>query len=535
MANSNKKFMRAVRQLVEKALEEHTFLFSSPKQIALPLDWDSLSGKVRKAIKAFAHRCREQASDAKKCQVKRFSLSDRGDTVLNFLPLPVPTVDVLTDDSNVRYTGALLLWPDRLLLSLQQVQTGKNTGILAGINLSGKELKLVHKVLDLTGQRIWQYSIVIDRHSHARSNIRLATSILSAPPADRLANAVNSLPLPHLFGAVHAVLATPMPLLEEDCKPCYFPALRLDEDNDTVREMQLEELRRALGGLAFARDRSGGGPLLPELALQDAASIRTLGQVKGLPVLAVVDRDPVQRDLTDAMQRAHSELIATGFAKHPLRTLPLLTGTALPAGNVILALDWPVFTAANPDDLAVLRQAFGAMLRDPQGVADRLNHAVRRMTLYGRPYAEVYLETATAVLDKRLFGNTAQSGTLVWRVDEMIARHHVHQAEQQRRFDRALACLPGLLADPDIVAENVKTLREQGGLGFRYTTKDGGLYAAFELGEDFSALLKKLGLCADDGIAFRELLLRHGSISEMSRNVRGRSGNSCSHVLITLE
>lgn len=47
MANSNKKFMKTVRQLVEKALEEHTFLFSSPKQIALPLDWDGLSGKVR--------------------------------------------------------------------------------------------------------------------------------------------------------------------------------------------------------------------------------------------------------------------------------------------------------------------------------------------------------------------------------------------------------------------------------------------------------------------------------------------------------
>ena len=322
-------------------------------------------------------------------------------------------------------------------------------------------------------------------------------------------------------------------MLEEDAKPCYLPALRLSED-DAVREMQLEELRWTLGGLSFARDRSGCGPLLPELALQDRGSIQTLEQVQGLPVLAQVDRDLVQRDLTDAMQRAQCELIATGFVKHPLRTLPLLTGAALPAGNVILALDWPAFTAANPDDFAVLRRAFGAMLRNPQGVADRLNHAVRRMALDGRPYAEVYLETATAVLDERLFGQTAQAGTLERRICELIDRHRDQQAEQQRRFDHALACLPGLLADPDIVAENVKTLREQGGLGFRYTTKDGGQYAVFELGEDFSALLKKLGLRADDGIAFRELLLRHGSISEMSRNVRGRGGNSCSHVLIVL-
>ena len=528
-----KKFKKTMRQLAEQALEQHVFVFSSPQQISLPLDWDALSGKQRKAIKAFARDCREQASDVKKCKAKRFSLSNRGDTVLDFLPLPTPTVSVQTDDGIVRYAVSLLLWPDHLQLSMQQVRTGKNAGAPAGINLSGKELRLLQDFQNLTGQDIRQTGITFDRRSNARYNLRMTTGFLTAPPADQLAHAIDSLPLPHLFGAVHAILATLLPMLEEDAKPCYLPALRLSED-DAVREMQLEELRWTLGGLSFARARSGCGPLLPELALQDRGSIQTLEQVQGLPVLAQVDRDLVQRDLTDAMQRAQCELIATGFVKHPLRTLPLLTGAALPAGNVILALDWPAFTAANPDDFAVLRRAFGAMLRNPQGVADRLNHAVRRMALDGRPYAEVYLETATAVLDERLFGQTAQAGTLERRICELIDRHRDQQAEQQRRFDHALACLPGLLADPDIVAENVKTLREQGGLGFRYTTKDGGQYAVFELGEDFSALLKKLGLRADDGIAFRELLLRHGSISEMSRNVRGRGGNSCSHVLIVL-
>lgn len=530
-----KKFTKTICQLAEQALEQHVFMFSSPKQISLLLDWDDLSGKQHKAIKAFARDCREQASDAKKCKAKHFSLSNHGDTVLDFLPLPTPTVSVQTDDGIIRYAGSLLLWPDQLLLSLRQVQTGKNAGVPAGINLSGKELRLLQDFQNLTGQDIRQTGITFDRRSHARGNMRLATSFLSAPSADRLADAIVHLPLPHLFGAVHAVLATLMPLLEEDCKPCYFPALRLDEDNDTVREMQLEELRRTLGGLAFARDRSGGGPLLPELVLQDAASIRTLGQVKGLPVLAVVDRDPVQRELTDAMQRAHSELIATGFAKHPLRTLPLLTGTALPAGNVLLALDWPTFTAADPEDFAALRQAFGAMLRNPQGVADRLNRAVRRMALDGRPYAETYLQTAAAVFDESLLGGTAQAGALTRRVDAMITHHRDQQAERQRRFDRALACLPDLLDDPDIVAEDVKTLREQGGLGFRYATKDGGQFAAFELGEDFPVLLRRLGLRTDDSTSFREFLRQHDLIREASRNVRGRDGTSCSHALIVLE
>ena len=254
-----------------------------------------------------------------------------------------------------------------------------------------------------------------------------------------------------------------------------------------------------------------------------------------MPVLALVNRDPVQRDLTDAMQRAQCELIATGFVKHPLRTVPLLTGTALPADNVMLALDWQAFTAADPDDFAALRQAFGAMLHHPEAVADRLHHAVRRMALDGRPYAETYLQTAAAVFDGLLFGDTAQAGTLIRRVDEMVARHRDQQAAQQCRFDRALSCLPDLLADPDVVAEDVKALREQGGLGFRYETKDGGKYAAFELGEDFPALLRRLGLRADDSASFREFLRQHDRMREASRNVRGRDGTSCSHALIVLE
>lgn len=529
MTNINKKFVKAVYPLVDQVFEPYDFAFSKPKKAFRRLEWDDLSGKQRKDIKAFARHRREQASDAKKCQAEHFSLSDRGDTVLDFSVVPMPRVTVQTDDGIFRYNSVLFIWPDHLLLSVQQVQADT----FAGINLSDKECQLVQKFLHLTGQRIWRHSIVIDRRSQARINLTQATTWLSTPPADQLAHAIDALPLPHLFGTLHAVLATLMPMLEEDAKPCFFPALRLSED-DGVRETQLEELRRTLGGLAFARDRSGCGPLLPELVLQDTDSIRTLEQVKGLPVLAVVDRDPVQRDLTEDMQRAHCALIATGFVKHPLQTVPLLTGAALPADNVLLALDWPTFTAADPEDFAALRHALGAMLHHPEAVTDRLTDAIRRMALDGRPYAETYLRTAAAVFDEMLLGDTAQAGTLTGRVDEMITHHRDQQAERQRRFDRALACLPDLLDDPDIVAEDVKTLREQGGLGFRYATKDGGQFAAFELGEDFPVLLQRLGLRTDDSTSFREFLRQHDLIREASRNVRGRSGDSISHVLIAL-
>lgn len=99
------------------------------------------------------------------------------------------------------------------------------------------------------------------------------------------------------------------------------------------------------------------------------------------------------------------------------------------------------------------------MLRAPQGAANRLNRAVHRMALNGRPYAESYLFTAAAVFDECLFSQTVQAGTLVRRINEMIARHHDQQAEQQRRFDRALTCLPDLLADPDIVQDPARARR----------------------------------------------------------------------------
>lgn len=61
------------------------------------------------------------------------------------------------------------------------------------------------------------------------------------------------------------------------------------------------------------------------------------------PVLVNLDSEPVQRELTRAVQNSHCELLDSGISKHPLNTLPLLTGDALPAENAIFALDWPTF------------------------------------------------------------------------------------------------------------------------------------------------------------------------------------------------
>ncbi|MFQ6841686.1 MAG: hypothetical protein ACLRSJ_07330, partial [Agathobaculum sp.] len=124
-----KKLVKTAQQLDEKAFEVHTAVFGTPKQVSLPLDWDDLSGKQRKAIKNYERDCRKQSSGAKNCKAKRFSLSNRGDTVLDFMVVPMPKVSVLTDDGIVRYVGVLFIWRDHLLLSVQQVQVSAFAGV----------------------------------------------------------------------------------------------------------------------------------------------------------------------------------------------------------------------------------------------------------------------------------------------------------------------------------------------------------------------------------------------------------------------
>lgn len=201
-----------------------------------------------------------------------------------------------------------------------------------------------------------------------RDQLRCNTRFLVPPSVEQVAAALRETPTAIVWAMHAAALASLMPLLEDDAKPFFYPALRLSE-NETVAEMQRDLLRNVLGGFAFGRSDGQSAVRLLEISLQEKKDIQTLEKVNGLPVLVNLDSEPVQRELTRAVQNSHCELLKGGIAKHPLNTMPIIIGDALPAENAIFALDWPTFENVNPAHIAVLRNAFGSLMKDAERLA----------------------------------------------------------------------------------------------------------------------------------------------------------------------
>ena len=194
-------------------------------------------------------------------------------------------------------------------------------------------------------------------------------------------------------------------------------------------------------------------------------------KVNGLPVLVHLDSEPVQRELTRAVQNSHCELLKGGITKHPLNTMPIIIGNALPAENAIFALDWPTFENANPAHVAVLRNAFRSLMKD---------------------------------------------------------------AERQRRFAMALDIVRDIALYDSLVAPDASEMTPEQ-LGFRYTDSQGDTFIAFELKEDFPKFMtRRLGLRAGDSVEFRRYLVQNGIMNTVSKNVRSRSQDSIFHALICL-
>ena len=325
-----------------------------------------------------------------------------------------------------------------------------------------------------------------------------------------------------------------MPLLQEDAKPFFSPALRLS-DNESAAELQYDALRNVLGGFAFGHSDGQCALRLLELTLQEKKDIATLEKVCGQPVLVRLDKEPVQRELTRQMQNRHCELLACGIAKHPLQTLPILTGEALPSDNTICALDWPAFETVNPQAIAVLRKAFGACLKKASDLAYFINDQITHLHLDGVPYTQAYLWAVALVLDGVLFDSTEQCGTLTSWMQGMIAAQEQQEAERERRF--ALAA--NILRDPDqygdVVAPSAREMTPAH-LGFCYTNQHGEQFIAFELKTDFSKLLvQRLNMRASDSLPFRQYLDKNGLMQSVGKNVRGRNGDPVPHALILTE
>ena len=364
----NKKVINGARKLIkglcEKIFDRESFVFEAPKAFTRNFSRDMLTDDQLEVIDEWKAAVRGQLNTAEKLHADKRGLADHGDTYFEMLPLPAPNIIVMRDECLIRYEIEVFAYKKGILLSAVQAAVSENGVGIAGINLSGKERALVQTARQLTALDFLKNPIYVNRMSEWRDQLRTNTRFLVPPSVEQVTTALRETPTAIVWAMHTAVLASLMPLLEEDAKPFFYPALRLSE-NETAAEMQRNLLRNVLGGFAFGRSDGQSAVRLLEISLQEKKDIQTLEKVNGLPVLANLDSEPVQRELTRAIQNKHCELLARGIARHPLNTLPVIVGDALPAENAIFALEWPTFENANPEHIAVLRNAFGSLMKKP--------------------------------------------------------------------------------------------------------------------------------------------------------------------------
>lgn len=532
-----KKVIEGARKLIKKLLEaildREAFIFEAPRAFTRNFSRDILTDDQLEIIDDWKAAVRGQLNTAEKLHADKRGLADHGDTYFEMLPLPAPNIIVMCDKCLIRYEIEVFAYKKGILLSAVQAAVSENGVGIAGINLSGKERALVQTARQLTALDFLKNPIYVDRMSTWRDQLRCNTRFLVPPSVEQVAAALRETPIAVVWVMLTAVLTSLMPLLEDDAKPFFYPALRLSE-NEAAAEMQRNLLRDVLGGFTFGRSDGQSAVRLLEITLQEKKDIQTLEKVNGLPVLVNLDSEPVQRELTRAIQNTHCELLSLGIAKHPLNTLPVIVGDALPAENAIFALDWPAFENVNPEHVAVLRKTFGSLMKDAERLAALISYRIERISLDGIRYEQTYLWAISQELDDALFGITEHTGPLTDWAQRLIATREDQQTERQRRFAMALDIVRDTAQYDSFVAPDASEMTPEQ-LGFRYTDSQGETFIAFELKEDFPKFMtRRLGLRAGDSVEFRRYLVQNGIMKTVSKNVRGRSRDSISHALICL-
>lgn len=524
---------KLIKKLFEAILDREAFIFEAPRVFTRNFSRDMLTDDQLEVIDDWKAAVRGQLNTAEKLHADKRGLADHGDTYFEMLPLPAPNIIVMCDKCLIRYEIEVFAYKKGVLLSAVQAAVSENGVGIAGINLSGKERALVQTARQLTALDFLKTPIYIDRMSQWRDQLRCNTRFLVPPSVEQVTAALRETPIAVVWAMHAAVLASLMPLLEDDAKPFFYPALRLSE-NETAAQMQRDLLRNVLSGFTFGRSDGQSAVRLLEISLQEKKDIQTLEKVNGLPVLVNLDSEPVQRELTRAIQNKHCELLARGVAKHPLSTLPIIVGDALPAENTIFALDWPAFENVNPAHVAVLRNAFGALMKNAERLAAFISGHIERLSLDGVHYEQTYLWVVARELDDALFGITERIGPLTDWVQHLIATCENQQAERQRRFSIALDIVRDTAQYDSLIAPDASEMTPEQ-LGFWYTDSRGETFIAFELKEDFPKFMtRRLGLRAGDSVEFRRYLFNNGMMKTVSKNVRGRSRDSISHALICL-
>lgn len=521
MNKTEAQYTNAIIALLDACLEKESFLFERPRGITRVFKNTQMCEEMWDAIMDFR---KEIVKKLKKSgmKVKNSCVRDKSNVQFEWIPLPAPMLNIAVEGRIIRYRVTVLSRKKYILLSVNRVEA-KAQHDFEGINLNESEKKMVHHVLDIVGHGLFSGTIWVDRRLR-----RVCSGVAQQETALKDLDAIERLPVPVVFCAVHAILAAVMSEFPAGIKPLYYPALRLS-DNEAAEELQLQTLRALMRDLNFTTVKTCMTLWQTEFEVQDTQAIEILRRISHIPLLVRVERDQVQRILSLLMQQARGDAFC-GHSDYPLGTLPILIGSTLPPDSLCFTLDWPAFEAPGSRDLAVLCDIVRLIVVKREQFTRHFKRQLINRTVGIERYEKVYISSACIAIDE-IVGSETERPFSNW-ANALFAQHEVQQTEQLERFDRAVQLLRDRACWNDVVAPSVKVMDTRH-RAFWYTLQEGGTYLAFELKEAFAQFLEsRLGLEAQDSRAFRNHLKTLNLLEKMSHNVRGQNGKPTAHVLL---
>ena len=525
--------MEKVNNLIHSLFNPHTFLREVPSSLSRVLTPDDVGGKTWKKLTARAEEVRNRLRSHKKVKVDAWTLRDKGAAYLEMLPCPLGVVQVLTNDAIVRYAVVMFYQEEHILLSVQKLKAGDtDTVSVTGLNLDSGAADLVNLTWRLCQSELAQRTIVIDRKSTIAAVLKERSSQAMLIEPGVTAEDIRRLPPVGIFVLVHCVETALTPLMKREARGFYYPEIVLSDKED-VAVMQRAELRHLLAEWSFVRGCGNPSGLAAEVVIQSEADIRLLQSIKGLPVLARSDSDPQQKKLTTLMQTAQIDLVEADRSPGVLQTVPLLIGTALPADNVALTMEWNTFEHIDRTAVHFLSQVLTEKFGRLDAAVARLEQELLPLRLSEHTYPAAHFLAASRAVDHILFDETEWRGTLVEQAEKLVETIDASEDNRLRRYADAATLLQERQQLEPYVAESADDMTEQH-LGFLYLDKDGNQWLAFSL-DDFAALIEKFGLLAADSLPFRKYLTELGFMTSASGKARGRDKKSSTHVLLHAE
>lgn len=521
MSKTEAQYTNVIIALLDVCLEKESFLFERPRGITRVFKNTQMCEEMWDAIMDFR---KEIVKKLKKSgmKVKNSCVRDKSNVQFEWIPLPAPMLNIAVEGRVIRYRVTVLSRKKYILLSVNRVEA-KAQYDFEGIDLNESEKRMVRHVLDIVGHGLFSGTIWVDRRLR-----RVCSGAAQQETALKDLDAIERLPVPVVFCAVHAILAAVMSEFPAGIKPLYYPALRLS-DNEAAESLQLQTLRALMRDLNFTEVKTCMTLWQTEFEVQDTQAIEILRRISHIPLLVRVERDKVQRILSLLMQHARGDAFY-GHSDYPLGTLPILIGSTLPPDSLRFTLNWPAFEAPGSGDLAVLRDVAKVIVAQRERFVRCLAWQMTNRTVGVEGFQKIYIMSVYAAIDE-ILGSETKRPFSHW-ANGLFAQHEMQQTEQLERFDRAVQLLRDRACWDDVVAPSAKEMGA-GSLAFWYKGKMEQHCIAFELKDSFPRFLEsRLGMRRADSEEFRSHLKTLGLLEKMSQNVRGQNGKSTAHVLL---